>query len=121
MELLDIYKSILKFAGLEADAQGYVRLMGDDSKDQFLVNGKALVLPTDEQLQTMNTAQKMAFHPLAESTIRGESLVIQKLKDAINKAIADMKKDGTYAKLYKKWFNQKAPNLPESAEKALGL
>lgn len=84
MELLDIYKSILKFAGLEADAQGYVRLMGDDSKDQFLVNGKALVLPTDEQLQTMNTAQKMAFHPLAESTIRGESLVIQKLKDAIN-------------------------------------
>ncbi|WP_368860354.1 transporter substrate-binding domain-containing protein, partial [Streptococcus salivarius] len=43
------------------------------------------------------------------------------LKDAINKAIADMKKDGTYAKLYKKWFNQKAPNLPESAEKALGL
>ena len=45
----------------------------------------------------------------------------KELKDAINKAIADMKKDGTYAKLYKKWFNQKAPNLPESAEKALGL
>lgn len=84
MELLDIYKSILRFAGLQADEQGYVRFIGDDSKDQFLVSGKALVLPTDEQLRTMNTAQKMAFHPLAESTIRGESLVVQKLKDAIN-------------------------------------
>ena len=88
MEILDLYRSILKFAGLEADAQGYVRFIGDDSKDQFLVNGKALVLPTDEQLRTMNTAQKMAFHPLAESTIRGESPVIQKLKDTINTNLA---------------------------------
>ena len=83
-DILEIYRSILKFAGLEADASGYVRLVGDDSKDQFLVNGKALVLPTDEQLRSMNTDQKMAFHPLAESTIRGESPIIQKLKDTIN-------------------------------------
>lgn len=82
-DINNIYKSILKFAGLEADKEGYIRLVGDDSKDQFLVNGKALVLPTDEQLRSMSS-QKMAFHPLAESTIRGESLVIQKLKDTIN-------------------------------------
>ena len=83
-DILSIYKSILKFAGLEADSQGFIRLVGDDSKDQFLVNGKALVLPTDEQLRKMDTSQKMVFHPLAESTIRGESPVIQKLKDTIN-------------------------------------
>lgn len=88
MELLDIYKSILAYAGLEADADGYIRLVGDGSKDQFLVNGKALVLPTDYQLKTMDTSQKMAFHPLAESTIRGESPVLQKLKDTINTNLA---------------------------------
>jgi len=43
------------------------------------------------------------------------------LQTKVNKAIADMKKDGTYGKIYKKWFNVDAPNLPESAEKALGL
>jgi polar amino acid transport system substrate-binding protein len=32
-----------------------------------------------------------------------------------------MKKDGTYAKIYKKWFNADAPDLPDTAEKALGL
>ncbi len=45
----------------------------------------------------------------------------KELQTKINKAIADMKKDGTYNKIYQKWFNVEAPNLPESAEKALGL
>ena len=84
MELLDIYKSILTFAGLEVDSDGYVRYAGDESRDQCLVNGKALVLPTDKQLRGMDIEKKMAFHPLAENTIRGESPVIQKLKDLIN-------------------------------------
>lgn len=43
------------------------------------------------------------------------------LQTKVNKALADMKKDGTYNKIYKKWFNVDAPNLPETAEKALGL
>lgn len=45
----------------------------------------------------------------------------KELQQKVNKAIADMKKDGTYNNIYKKWFNVEAPNLPESAEKALGL
>ena len=45
----------------------------------------------------------------------------KELQEKINKALADMKKDGTYNKIYQKWFNVNAPNLPESAEKALGL
>jgi polar amino acid transport system substrate-binding protein len=42
----------------------------------------------------------------------------KELKDKVNKALADMKKDGTYNKIYQKWFNVDAPSLPESAEKA---
>ena len=45
----------------------------------------------------------------------------KELQQKINKALSDMKKDGTYNKIYKKWFNVDAPNLPESAEKALGI
>lgn len=45
----------------------------------------------------------------------------KELQQKVNQALADMKKDGTYNKIYKKWFNVDAPNLPESAEKALGL
>lgn len=45
----------------------------------------------------------------------------KELQSKVNKALADMKKDGTYNKIYKKWFNVDAPNLPETAEKALGL
>ena len=29
-----------------------------------------------------------------------------------NKALAEIKKDGTYAKLYEKWFGQKPKNIP---------
>lgn len=43
------------------------------------------------------------------------------LQAKVNKTLAEMKKDGTYNKIYKKWFNVDAPNLPETAEKALGL
>lgn len=35
-----------------------------------------------------------------------------KLLKPANKALAEIKKDGTYAKLYKKWFGQKPKNIP---------
>lgn len=39
----------------------------------------------------------------------------QALQKEINKAIADMKADGTFDKLYQKWFNQPAPaDMPET-------
>ena len=82
MELLDIYKSVLSFANLYADDNGYVRSKTD--KSQFLVKDKALVLPTPEQLRGFNGEQKIVFHPLAEDTIRGESPVLQRLTFCIN-------------------------------------
>ena len=31
------------------------------------------------------------------------------LVDQLNKALNDMEKDGTYTKIYKKWFNEEPP------------
>lgn len=68
---------------------------------------------------------KVRVIPIPDSKSELLGFVVNKddkeLKDKINKAIADMKKDGTYAKIYKKWFNADAPDLPDTAEKALGL
>ena len=48
---------------------------------------------------------KMVGEPIISS---GMSLAINKdnkdLQEKVNKAMADLKADGTYAKLYKKWF-----------------
>lgn len=53
---------------------------------------------------------KMVGEPIISS---GSALAISKdhpeMLEAVNKAVAELKKDGTYAKLYKKWFGQEPP------------
>ena len=83
MELLEVYKSILRFSGLEADTDGFVSTVLGDKREPALVNGKRLVLPTDNHLRG-NDGQKMVFHPLSENILRGESEVITKLTEVIN-------------------------------------
>lgn len=84
MKLLKIYESILKFAGLEVDEQGYISIVAEDLRNPALVNGLRLVMPTNEQLRTFNPQEKIVFHPMTEDTQKGESDVIQKLRHYIN-------------------------------------
>ena len=83
MELLNVYKSILRFSGLEADADGFVSTVLGDKREPALINGMRLVLPTDNHLRN-NDGQKVIFHPLSENILRGESEVISKLTEVIN-------------------------------------
>ena len=84
MKLVDVYKAILRFAGLEADKDGYisVNLMG--KKIPSVVNGYRLVLPTEERLHNANGEEQTVFHPLTENIQLGESDVIKYLKQCIN-------------------------------------
>lgn len=83
--VLDIYRSILKYAGLTADDDGFIYAKIGDKKKQIEVDGLSLVLPTSEQLKNFNKNEKMLFHPLAENILqRGEPPVIKKFKDVIN-------------------------------------
>lgn len=116
-----------------AESHGMVAKQFDSSANALLEvqvgNAPAAIVdkPVGEYFSTLEGKGKgkVRVIPIPDSKSELLGFVLnqddKELKDAINKAIADMKKDGTYAKLYKKWFNQKAPNLPESAEKALGL
>jgi hypothetical protein len=83
MELLDLYKSILKFAGMDANPDGFIST-GKDGTRPTIISDKRLVLPTEYQLRNPNPKEKMVFHPLSEDVIRGESEVVSTLKHNIN-------------------------------------
>lgn len=82
MKLTELYESILRFCGMEADSEGFVSTVLDDKRHPSLIGGKRLVLPTDSHLR--NPKEKLIFHPLSENIMRGESEVITALRDVIN-------------------------------------
>lgn len=84
MKLIEIYKAVLKYCGLEADDQGFISTSLDDKHQPAFIDGLRMVLPTDHQLRNSNTKERIIFHPLTENILRGESEVIQKLKSALN-------------------------------------
>ena len=45
----------------------------------------------------------------------------KELQQEVNAAIAKLKKDGTLNELHEKWFNTPAPDMPSTAEEALGI
>lgn len=85
MKLNELYTSILSAAGLVVDEKGFVsvnnQLFTESTKnDPVLVDGKRLVLPTHEHLTDPNKQSKLIFHPLSENILRGESVVVAKLR-----------------------------------------
>jgi hypothetical protein len=84
MDLIDVYKSLLSTAGMSADSDGFIsiQLAGADRK-AFLVKGKRLVLPTDTQLRNPDFTNRVVFHPLSESILRGESEVVTAFREAL--------------------------------------
>ena len=83
-KLNDIYRSILSFAGMEADAQGFITTGVDNRRSPAIINGAQLVLPLTAHLRNSDPKVRMIFHPLTENILRGESEVIAKLKSVIN-------------------------------------
>lgn len=88
MNLLEIYKCVLSTAGMTADADGFIsmRLAGTEKKP-FFVKGKRLVLPTDTQLRNTDFENRVVFHPLSESILRGESEVVTAFREALVKRL----------------------------------
>lgn len=78
MNLVKLYKAILESLFVQANESGLLSwTMGDQSKP-LMVGDRRLTLPVDEQLGRPNPAI-ILFHPLSESSTRGESKVLQKM------------------------------------------
>lgn len=85
MNINDLYTFILADAGLVVDSEGHVSVNnklfnGSDKNDPVLVEGKRLVLPTYSQLTSIDGDTKIRFHPLSENLLRGESVIVTKLR-----------------------------------------
>ena len=82
-KLIQLYTSILEFSGLSTDVDGYIYTNIQGELDPLLIEGKKLVLPTNNQLRT-SSQNKVVFHPLTEDIFSGESKVIEKFNHCIN-------------------------------------
>jgi len=83
-KILDIYTSILSFAGLHADSDGVIYVQPNKNSDsiQVEINGEPLVLPIHSQFNNPDQ-KRVYFHPFCENFVRGESEVVQKLREYI--------------------------------------
>lgn len=84
MKLIKIYESVLRFAGFSSDDNGFISNVLAGQKQPAIVDGKQLVLPTQQNLRSFNPDNHIIFHPAVENILRGESVILVKLKQAIN-------------------------------------
>lgn len=86
-KILQIYQSVLNYAGMGVDEQGrvYSQLIKLDSIKPELVQigNEQLVYPTRVQYDDPNQLTKTYFHPFSENAFRGKSEVIECLHDHI--------------------------------------
>jgi hypothetical protein len=80
MEIRQLYKNVLKSVNLDIDNEGLISMNVMGEKFPATVDGKRMVFPTEEVLRAGVTDNIIAFHPLSENIIRGESPVIKKLR-----------------------------------------
>lgn len=83
-KLNEIYRSILSFAGMEADSQGFITTGMEGKRSPAIINGAQLVLPMSAHLRNSDPKVRMIYHPLTENILRGESEIIAKMKSVIN-------------------------------------
>ncbi len=91
-QLLTLYSQILSAVDFTVDEDGKISYAPPGAVDVdgksmvrgVVVEGKRWVLPTKEILDAADWDHQMAFHPLSENFLHGESVVIAKLKAAMN-------------------------------------
>lgn len=85
-DLLNFYGAVLSSASLEVEDNGCVNVaMGETGPK--LIDGQRLVVPTKEQLSNANWDDRIAFHPIEENILRGESKIIETLRRDFNTKI----------------------------------
>jgi hypothetical protein len=84
MSIVSFYNKVLGVASLISDVEGNVSATLAGSTRPFTIEGKRLMLPTNEVQAMADKSKILVFHPLAENLLRGESEVMQHFRNAIN-------------------------------------
>lgn len=83
-KLLELYKHILGYAGMEADDDGLISYGCYIDPEPATIGNARLVLPLRKFLKDPDPTKRIIFNPLAENIVEGESKVIQKLRHILN-------------------------------------
>lgn len=78
--VLDLYKNVLSSINCVVDEDGMISFLLGDTALPCTIKDKRLVLPIPAILKNPSWEHQIAFHPLSESILRGESPVMQRLK-----------------------------------------
>lgn len=88
MDINQLYKTILTNIGMVADDEGFISSALGPTKDPVVIGEQRLVLPTSNQLNTPNLGNRVMFHPLHESLLRGESKVMARTREFANSRLS---------------------------------
>jgi len=88
MSLLEFYKEVVENLGLTTSEDGYIYAGSGNDKVMMTVDGKPLVLPTKEHLNTLLdknedgeiVVTKIPYNPLNENIVKGDTLSLKKTK-----------------------------------------
>ena len=84
MQILETYKAILASMGVHPDADGLLSFYYNDDVTPIKIDDLRLTLPSPARLSSGDWHNLIAFHPLSENLVRGESPVLRKFKMIIN-------------------------------------
>jgi hypothetical protein len=87
MNILEFYQKVLEATGCVIDNDGLVSVTMGDIIKPCTIDGLRMSLPTKQLLDNPDWESLVAFHPMSESIIRGESPVLKKLKLLMNARI----------------------------------
>lgn len=91
MDIISFYRGLLKSTCIhDLNNDGFLTAVYKETETAVSVEGKRLVLPTDEILKGGNWDSRIAFHPLGEKINRGESPILKALKDYIYLVVNDV-------------------------------
>jgi hypothetical protein len=81
MKLLETYKAMLEAAGMVVNLDGSVSVRtGETTSKPINITGKRIVIPTTDQLNNPDWSERIAFHPLSENVVKGESIVMTRYR-----------------------------------------
>lgn len=88
MSMFKLYEHMLETAwsGVDENGQVFTKRYSEDGttvKYPMQIEKKNVIMPTQQNLSNMNPDTQIAFHPLNENPIKGESAVLAKLRHSI--------------------------------------
>lgn len=81
--LLEFYKNIGASLGIVFDDNGFASVVKGTDSTPITIENRRLVLPTPAHLKASNWEAVVAFHPLCESIVRGESEVFGYIRERV--------------------------------------